>query len=363
MTTKTIELWTNIAGAQNSNPLAIVERAAQVEADGWDGATIVDTECIAVETYVTLALCAQRTSTLKLAPGVTNPVTRHPAVTAAAIATLQLASGGRAELGVGRGDSSLAYLGASPMPIGRFEQVLSMLQAYLRGEEVPLADAAALLPATNAGYEKLALGEAPPASWLKWLPKDAPKVPLDVVATGPKAIGIAARVADRVSFVVGANVERLKWGMETARRAAEEAGRDPATLKFSAWVLVYPHEQIEVARKMSLAAVSSMSRFLVMNQKVVGPASAAERATLERLGAAYDMKSHGQKGAQSDVLDPAFIDSYAIVGPTGGCLERIQEIAALGFDRLLLSTPLPMTDRARHSYGLVVSDILPALRK
>lgn len=39
------------------------------------------------DVYATLVLCASQTSRIGLGPGVTNPVTRHPSVTAAAIAT------------------------------------------------------------------------------------------------------------------------------------------------------------------------------------------------------------------------------------------------------------------------------------
>lgn len=357
-----LEIWTNIGGGMTSDPLGIANRAVKLEAEGWDGGTVVDSECIAVEPYVTLTLCANRSKTFKLGTGVTNPVTRHPAVTAAAIATLQIASGNRVELGIGRGDSSLAYLGASPMPIGRFEQALKLLQSYLRGDTVPLEEAAAVLSGTEKGFDKLTLAKAPPGSWLKWLPKDYQKVPLDVAATGPRAIGVAARVAERVSFVVGANVERLKWGLETARQAAEEAGRDPATLKFSAWLMVHPHENIEVSRRLVSGGVSGMSRFLIMNKKIAAPVSDAERRTLERLAGAYDMATHSQGGAQAQALDSEFIDSFAILGDPAHCLERVQEIAALGFHRLHLLTALPELDQGRESHAMVVDEILPVLK-
>ena len=48
--------------------------------------------------------------------GVTNPATRHPAALATAIATVQEESGGRAILGIGRGDTALFHLGRTPMP-------------------------------------------------------------------------------------------------------------------------------------------------------------------------------------------------------------------------------------------------------
>src|SRR5205814_1393571 len=61
----------------------------------------------------------------------------HPAATAAAIATVHAESDGRAVLGIGRGDSSLAHLGLSPAPPAVFARYLERLQGYLRGDEVP----------------------------------------------------------------------------------------------------------------------------------------------------------------------------------------------------------------------------------
>src|SRR5207244_12216831 len=107
-------------------------------AAGWDGLAVVDSQNLAGDVYIALALAARSTSRLRLATGVTNPYTRHPAVTASAIATVHAESGGRAVLGIGRGDSSLAYIGLAPAPLAAFERHLVRLQGYLRGDGVEL---------------------------------------------------------------------------------------------------------------------------------------------------------------------------------------------------------------------------------
>ena len=105
-----IELWTNGAGM----PSAFAQRARSAEADGWDGITIVDSQNLSGDCYVGLAVAAGETTRIRLGTGVTNPFTRHAAVTASAIATVHAVSGGRATLGIGRGDSALAHLGHAP---------------------------------------------------------------------------------------------------------------------------------------------------------------------------------------------------------------------------------------------------------
>src|ERR1019366_4775719 len=86
------------------------------EAEGFDGISFGDTQNLAADPFSGLCLVAAHTGRLRLMVGVTNPVTRQPAVTATAIATVQVESAGRAVLGVGRGDSSLGHLGSRPAP-------------------------------------------------------------------------------------------------------------------------------------------------------------------------------------------------------------------------------------------------------
>jgi len=360
---KHVEFWTGTSGSHTSDPFVLAKAAQRLEADGWDGATVIDTHCIAVEAFTSLALVAQATSRLRLATGVSNPTTRHPSVLASAAATIQAISGGRFVLGVGRGDSALAYLGASPTPVPEFERRIGMLQAYLRGEFTPLEVAAGALSGAEAGYEKLAIGARLPGSWLKWLPEDQAKVPLEIVATGPKVIEIAVRHADYITFAVGADPKRLGWALETARAAAEKHGRDPASIRFGAILNLHTHTDIAKSRELAQPGVASGARFSVMHKKVVGPADDHQREIFRKVGEVYDMAHHGVGGAQASVMDPEFIDAFALVGPPARCAERIAEIVSLGVERLWLGTALTRSALGEESYEMSVREVLPAVRK
>ena len=120
-------------------PHPTVALAVQAERWGFDGLLLADSENLVEDPYVELALAAQATERLRLGPAVTNPLTRHPAVTASAIATLQVESEGRAVLVFGRGDSAVLQLGLRPATTAELERGLSELQGFLRGEDVELA--------------------------------------------------------------------------------------------------------------------------------------------------------------------------------------------------------------------------------
>jgi 5,10-methylenetetrahydromethanopterin reductase len=96
-------------------------RAARLEAEGWDAMGVTDSQNHAGDAWVALTAAAARTTTLKLGTAVTNPATRHPAVTAAA-ASAAVVAGDRVSIGIGCGDSALAHLGRAPASVADLDR-------------------------------------------------------------------------------------------------------------------------------------------------------------------------------------------------------------------------------------------------
>src|SRR3569833_1039565 len=131
-----MQLWTTTV----ASPRATARVAREREDAGWDGLLVVDSQNQSGAPYVALAMAATATKRIGLGTGVTNNETRLAAVTACSIASIQRLSGGRAVLGIGRGDSALAHLGRAPARLKQFERYLKQLQAYLRGDSVPFEE-------------------------------------------------------------------------------------------------------------------------------------------------------------------------------------------------------------------------------
>ena len=337
---KTLEVWTLSVPL----PKLAGELAARAEAAGFDGIAFTDSQNLTGDVFAGLALAAKATSRIGLATGVTNPVTRHPAATASAIATVHAISTGRAVLGIGRGDSALFQIGLEPAPLASFELFLDRLATYLRGGEVDLD-----------GY----------ASRLRWLADlKLPPVPIDVAATGPKVIELAARIADRITFAVGANPERLRWGIEKARAARSAAGLDPDSLAFGAYVNVAPHPYVATARELVRGGVGTMAHFSGMRGSSADGVAAADRAVFEGIHARYEREKHTLGRARhAAALDDAFLDRFAVVGPTRLCVARLQELVDAGATKLIVTGASFDADRseAGRSRTLFEQEVLPAL--
>jgi 5,10-methylenetetrahydromethanopterin reductase len=259
-------------------------------------------------------------------------------VVASAIATIQVISGGRATLGIARGDSALAFIGRPPQPLGEFRRGLEQIQAYLRGQ-----------PVDCDGFP----------SRLEWLPADLPKVPMAVAATGPKVIQIAARVAERITFSVGADPARLREAIALARQTAG------GPLSLGAYVNAVADPDIRRARELVRGRLGVYARFSTMHTSVLESLAPPDRQVAENLRGSYDLQAHATSGARHEAaLTDEFVDRFGVVGPSERVAERLAELVSLGLDHLVIvghgrNTPAAVLAESSRRFG---REVMPALR-
>ena len=135
---------------------------------GYARAWLVDGQMLWQELYVYMTHALAATERISIGSGVTNPLTRHPSVTASAHATLAQLHPGRVLLGIGRGDNAVRTLGLEPVPTAELARTVPRLRAWMAGEE---ADGARI-------------------RWAK------ERVPIMLGATGPRNLRLAGALAD-----------------------------------------------------------------------------------------------------------------------------------------------------------------------
>ena len=318
-------------------PGKVVEKARAAEAHGYDLFGVSDTHLLTQETYATLGAVGAATERITVGPTITNPVTRHPTVTASAVATLYQQTGGRAMLGISTGDSAVFTIGKRPARLAELEETVRLCQTLWRGETATYEGEELQLAWLREDVSPSATDAPGPADDVEGL-----DVPVAVAAEGPKSLELAGRVADRVVVGLGALPEVVEGAADAVDRGAREAGRDPDDVE--RWL--YLHANVGPDRERAidelrhrLAGVAHHSLQVKMDEKWVPDRF---RDALERLVANYDSGAHGLPGDNADLVASedllAYLgERYALAGPPEACRDRLREIAAAGeVDGILL---------------------------
>ena len=317
----------------------MIELFQLAERLGFDYAWTYDSQVLWQESTPTLALAAEATERIKLGHMVTNPGTREPTVLASAYATLHDISGGRMVMAIGRGDSARRYINQKPVPVRRFEEALSMIKPFMNGEKVPWNDS---------------------EIELAWARKDLPPIEMHVAGYGPRALAVAGRVGDGVVIQL-ADPDIIQWIMETARAAAEEAGRDPAALKCIVSAPSHISEDIADAREQVRwfpAMVSNHVRDLI-DRYGAGDGSVIPRALTdyvpERTG--YDYDEHSRVGAKHGAfVSDEICDRFCVLGTPDQAAEKLAQLESIGVDQFNIYLMTHGQEETLESYG---KDIIP----
>jgi 5,10-methylenetetrahydromethanopterin reductase len=325
--------------------------ARRLEAQGWDGLAVGQDIGILPDSYLYLAIAAAATTKLKVGTAVSVPL-RNTMDVANTIAVLYALSGGRSVVSFGRGDGGFAQIGRKPLSVPAFETYISQVQRYLRKEDVDL---------DGFSSSMRAVYETDPSL-------DGAKPPVDVSATGPKMIDLAARHADSITFAVGANIDRLRDCIKLARDARAASGRDPSSLSIGCHIpaaVATGRVSVAEAREIIRGAVLRHTRFSAFDGQVLAGVSEQDReAVLRSFEITRDHARHMPKRADfsvASVLPDDFVDRFAIVGDPQRCADRFREIMSLGVDRILVLTRVPTTDREEGNTARLADTVLSQL--
>src|SRR2546428_4717300 len=173
-----------------------------IEAAGFHGAGILDSQMISRDTFVVLGQAAASTSRLTLFPAVTNPFTRHASVLAGAIQTVEEMARGRVKFVIGTGYTSASTIGRKPATLAEMRACIDTVRRLLAGESVDFAGMPGRL-----GYAAKR------------------RIPILMAASGPKAIELAGGIADGVVLLGGFNRGIVEKALDHLERGAKRAGR------------------------------------------------------------------------------------------------------------------------------------------
>jgi len=291
---ESLESWSSFVGA--------------LEAEGVRRIWVIDSQLAMKDVYVGLAIAAMGTQRIGLGTGVTNAVTRHPTVTANAIAAVGEISHGRAFLGIGAGDSALYGVGLKPQKVAEVEEALTFFRAVLGGLEGKL---------NGRAYR---------------LPHVASPVPIHLAVSQERMCELAGRIADGAIVMGPAQPDMVRRQVGWIEEGLKAAGRrrKDFEIAFVATMSAAPGALDEVR-----SWASTQARLLA-HYKELPDSLHPFRDEIRRSAESYDYSEHlSTRARHRAVVSDDLVRALAIVGAADVCAERLRTLRAAGLDAFI----------------------------
>jgi 5,10-methylenetetrahydromethanopterin reductase len=304
----------------------VVEVVQFAEAHGFDACWIPD-ERFFREVYGLCTAAALATGTIRIGPGVTDPYTRHPALTAMAIATLDELSDGRAMLGLGAGISGFVELGLQHVrPATAMRETIELIRALLTGEPVSFCG-------TVFRFEGR-LNFRPPCA----------DIPIYVAAEGPHMLATAGAVADGAIIEACVAPGSFEAALAQVQAGAHQAGRDLGRFARAARIDVALADTLEEAHdalrtRMARRLISAAPTFESFAKRGIDvPDELRER--VRGLHYTWDTATLNEVGRH---IPTAYMDAFYIAATPDTLSARLTELVQRGANELIIN-PIPLRD-------------------
>lgn len=291
--------------------------ATKIEKLGYDNIWIAD-ERFYRDPYVTMANFCFATQTVQLGTSVTNPYTRYPAVTAAAIASLDELSGGRAILGIGAGGSNHRMLGIKrEKPAVALREAITVIRRLIAGEKVTYEGEIVKVYDAKLDFQPI-----------------RPQIPVYIAARGPSILELAGEIADGVIIGGFTSEEGIHYALEHVARGAARANRSLDDIDIVSWLYTSISDDPQAARR----AVRKLVVISIINSK---PIVDEIRLPIPRkLREALDRHNWSQAPdvlpEYLDLLSEEIIDRFSVSGTVADCAERIRVLSKLGIRQMAI---------------------------
>ena len=312
-----------------------VDLTKRAEANGFTYGWLFDSHVLWREAYVLLTLMAQASTKMRLGTCVTNPATREPSVTASALAVLDELSGGRMDLGIGRGDSARRVLGKPPTSMKTLEEAIGVIRDLVEGRAVTFEGTELVFPWTG-----------------KWT------LPVWVAGYGPMALAMTGRIADGLILQL-ADPDLIRWFVAQLREAEAAAGRPAGSVKVQAAAPAHvgPHELGRERTRWFPALVSNHVVDLVNRYPREQLPEALTGYVTNREG--YDYHHHAEVGsANAAFVGDGVTDRFCILGEPAEHIAKLHELAAAGVDQFNIYL---MNGDEEEQLAIYGREIIPAL--
>jgi probable F420-dependent oxidoreductase len=315
----------------------VIDLAKKAETYGFSHVWTFDSHLLWEEPFPIYTRILAETRTVTVGPMVTNPLTRDWTVTASLFATLNEMFGNRTVIGIGRGDSAVRVINGKPSTLAALGEATHVIRELANGREVE--------------YRGSALR-------LSWAAQS--RVQVWIAGYGPKALKLIGEVGD--GFILQlADPDIAAWTIEAVRRAAEEAGRDPAEITICVAAPAFVGEDLAYARDQCRWFGGMVGNHVADIVARYGEHSEVPAALTDYIKGreAYDYRAHGQvDNVHAAFVPDDVVDRFCILGPVAEHVRRLEELRTLGVDQFAVYLQHDAKDETLQAYG---EQVLPAI--
>jgi 5,10-methylenetetrahydromethanopterin reductase len=293
--------------------------AERADRNGYAMIGIADTPGNAMDPWVAATIVARACRRARIALCVTNLLTRHPAATAAAIASLDHVSNGRAVLGIGAGHSGTRNVGLAKSNANELAEGVTFIKTLLQGRPASLGSAAAHLP------------------WVKRAP------PVFLAASHPRPLQAAGRTADGVFVNFGLGADNMRTSQGEIAQGATAAGRSLEDIEVWQIAALDCNEDCNVARGKVGAMLAFVAGYVIgdKNLETRGVPAPLREPLLEL------RRRYSTRPGEADIrlvqelgLFDYLSQRLAICGDPDDCLAQARAAKAAGATRLMFTVSL-----------------------
>ncbi|MGC8816811.1 MAG: 5,10-methylenetetrahydromethanopterin reductase [Candidatus Hadarchaeum sp.] len=264
-----------------------------------------------------LAQLALNTHRVQLGPGVTNPYLTHPAVTAAAVATLNEISKGRALLGMSSGDPFfLETVGVEQTkPVTSVREAIHIIRGLLAGEKVDFE------------------GECFTCRGARLRFKPGNHIPIYIGGRRQRMLRLAGEVADGALINASHPVD-IEDSVKSIKEGMIQGGRAHAAFDFVAYLAVSIDSDGKRARDAARGVVAFVA------------SSAPEKSLAHRAISAEDVEvvrrylRRGDLARAREAVTDEMLDEFSVCGGVEVLADRVEELARIGVTTIVIGSPI-----------------------
>ncbi|SFN68738.1 TIGR03842 family LLM class F420-dependent oxidoreductase [Mycetocola miduiensis] len=324
-----------------TNPPAsrTVHLAKLAEQYGFSHVWTFDSHLLWQEPYVIYSQILNETKRVTVGPMVTNPATRDWTVTASTYATLNEMYGNRTICGIGRGDSAVRATNGAPTNLKTLRESIHVIRELANSRPVEYNGARVQFP-WSAGS----------------------KLDVWVAAYGPLALKLTGEVGD--GFILQlADIDIAKWMIKTVRDAAEQAGRDPMSIKFCVAAPMYIGDDVEHMRDQCRWFGGMVGNHVADIVAKYGTGGAVPKALTDYIKGreSYDYNEHGKAGNTHTTFVPdEIVDRFCLLGSASDHIAKLEELKSIGVDQFAGYLQHDNKEETLRVYG---ERVIPALKE